>query len=147
MRRFLKKYLSSSSSFLCSKLYFLSRNRYNFWLGFIFVYQKSLKRTFKISFWVQNHLWICVRVLWIHKGYCVVKKQVWNVRIKAFWYTKYFMYSKLKSLYNVKLFFMSVFAKLIYDKLTTNYFKFSADYLGWEKRVICWRNEHISHGS
>ena len=26
------------------------------WVGFIFVYQKSLKWTFKTSFWVQNHL-------------------------------------------------------------------------------------------
>jgi hypothetical protein len=23
----------------------------------------------------------------VFKGYCVVKKLVWNVRIKAFWYT------------------------------------------------------------
>ena len=37
---------------------------------------------FKIIFW------ICVLVLWIYKGYCVVKKLVWNVCIKAFWYTK-----------------------------------------------------------
>ena len=36
--------------------------------------------------------WICVLVLWIHKGYCVVKKLVWNVCIKAFWYTKSFYY-------------------------------------------------------
>ena len=28
-----------------------------------------------------------VLVLLIHKGYCVVKKLVWNVHIKAFWYT------------------------------------------------------------
>ena len=27
-------------------------------------------------------------MLWIPKGYCVVKKLVWNVRIKAFWYKK-----------------------------------------------------------
>ena len=53
-----------------------------------FVYQKSLKLTFKTGFWVQNNLLNCVLVLWIHKGYCVVKKLVWNVRIKAFWYTK-----------------------------------------------------------
>ena len=33
-------------------------------------------------------LFICLLVLWIHKGYFVVKKLVWNVRIKAFWYTK-----------------------------------------------------------
>ena len=26
--------------------------------------------------------------LWIHNDYLVVKMLVWNVRIKAFWYTK-----------------------------------------------------------
>ena len=56
-----------------------------------FVYQKSLKRTFKPSFEYKIAFWICVLVmLWIHKVYCVVKKLVWNLRIKAFWYTKYF---------------------------------------------------------
>ena len=34
--------------------------------------------------------WICVLVLWIHKGYFVVKNLVWNVRIKGFWYTNVF---------------------------------------------------------
>ena len=29
----------------------------------------------------------CVLVLWIHKGYSVVKKLVRNLRIKNFWYT------------------------------------------------------------
>ena len=34
------------------------------------------------------------------KGYCVVKKLVWNVRIKAFWYTNtikvhYFVYNSI----------------------------------------------------
>ena len=37
---------------------------------------------FKITFWI-------FVLLWIHKGYCVVKKMVWNFRIKAFWYSKY----------------------------------------------------------
>ena len=32
---------------------------------------------YKITFW------ICVLVLWIHKGYCVVKKLVWNVGING----------------------------------------------------------------
>ena len=36
--------------------------------------------------------WICVLVLWIHLGYCIVKKLLWNVRIKAFWYTKYIIF-------------------------------------------------------
>ena len=28
---------------------------------------------------------LCALALWIHKGYSVVKKLVWNVRMKAFW--------------------------------------------------------------
>ena len=60
---------------------------------FISVYQKSSKQTFKIVFWVQNHLLICVLVLLICKGFYEVNKLVWNVRIKAFWYIKYnFLY-------------------------------------------------------
>ena len=55
---------------------------YQIWVEFVCVYQKSLKQKFKTGFWVY------VLVLWIHKGYCVVKKLVWNVCIKAFWYTK-----------------------------------------------------------
>ena len=54
----------------------------------LFLYTRNrLKSVFeyKITFW------ICVLVLWIHKGYCVVKKLVWNVPIKAFWYTKLFV--------------------------------------------------------
>ena len=42
-----------------------------FWLRFIFVYQKSLKPVFEYKI----TLLICVLVLWIYKGYCVVKKQ------------------------------------------------------------------------
>ena len=34
---------------------------------------------------MEEWIWICV---WFHKGYFVVKKLVWNIRIKAFWYTK-----------------------------------------------------------
>ena len=62
------------------------------WIGFIFVFQKSLKRTFKHGFWVQNYLLICVLAVWIHKGYCVVKKLVWNVNIKAFLYPFFFAF-------------------------------------------------------
>ena len=43
----------------------------------LFLYQKSLKPV-KITFW------ICVLVLWIRKEYCLVKKLVWNFRIKQF---------------------------------------------------------------
>ena len=34
--------------------------------------------------------WICVLALWIHKGYCVLKKLVRKVCIKDFWYTNIF---------------------------------------------------------
>ena len=61
---------------------------YQIWFGYIFVYQKSLKHTFKTGFWVQNHIWICVLMMWIHKVYCEVKKLVWNVSIIDFWCTK-----------------------------------------------------------
>ena len=63
-------------------------NRENFvyiGLRFMFVYQKSLQCTLQTVFLIQNHL--CVLVLWIQKDYFVVKRLVWNVRIKAFWYT------------------------------------------------------------
>ena len=60
-----------------------------FWLRFMFVYQKSLKQTFKTGFEYKITFWICGLVLGIHKGYYVVKKLVWNVPIKAFLYTKY----------------------------------------------------------
>ena len=43
------------------------------WFRFLFVYQNFLKRLFKSSFWVKNTFWICVCVLWIHKGYFLVK--------------------------------------------------------------------------
>ena len=44
-----------------------------------------------------SNLNLCL-VLSIHKGYCVVKKLVCNVRIKAFWYTNiiYFFLFSLK---------------------------------------------------
>ena len=58
------------------------------WVGFIFVYQKSLKRTFKTSFWVQNHLLsLCNSAVDSQRLLCS-EKLVWNVRIKAFWYRK-----------------------------------------------------------
>ena len=38
-------------------------------------------------FCIPETFWICVVVLWIHKGYFVAKKLVWNVYTKAFWYT------------------------------------------------------------
>ena len=56
-----------------SDLFLYTRNLSNEHLKPVFEY--------KISFWIY------VLVLWIHRGYYVVKKLVWNVRIKAFWYT------------------------------------------------------------
>ena len=52
--------------------YLKSLNIY-FWLSFTLIHHKPLKRTFKTGFWVKMTLWICVLVLWIHKGYSVVK--------------------------------------------------------------------------
>ena len=48
-----------------------------------FCYKKSLKLTLNLSF----EYTIYVLVMWIHIGYFVVKKLVWNVNIKAFLYT------------------------------------------------------------
>ena len=76
---------------------------YQIWVGFIFVYQKSLKGRLKLFFEYKITFWICVLVLWIHNGYCVVKLLVWNIRIKAF--TRYsvkikFMIGTLSINYN-----------------------------------------------
>ena len=51
--------------FLTFNAYLLNLS-YKIWIKFIFVYQRSLKQTFK-------PVWICVLVLWIHKDYYVVK--------------------------------------------------------------------------
>ena len=43
-----------------------------------------------VSYWflsIKSPFEICILVLWIHKSYFVVKKLMWNVRIKALWYT------------------------------------------------------------
>ena len=50
-----------------------------------------------VLFCVQITFLICVLVLWIHKGYFVLKKLVWNVFIKAIWYTNIYYVSELKS--------------------------------------------------
>ena len=52
---------------------------------YFYTCQKTLKRRFKTVFKYKITFWICVLVLWIHK--CIIKKMVWNVSIKAFWYT------------------------------------------------------------
>ena len=64
-----------------------------------FVYQKSLKQTFKTGFWVLITFWVCFLVLWVLKGYFVVKKQVFNVGIKAFWYRKHIVRSRRMWIY------------------------------------------------
>ena len=50
------------------------------------IFKTNIKNRFLST---KNTLWIYVLVVLIHRGYCVVKKLVWNIRIKAFWYTKY----------------------------------------------------------
>ena len=61
-----------------------------YWVRFIFVYQKYLKRTFQTGYWLQNHrLNFWFRDVNSQRLFCS-KKLVWNVRIKAFWYTKRF---------------------------------------------------------
>ena len=64
--------------------------RYNIYFLIRFVYhtRNLLNERLKPAFEYKFSFWICVLVLWIYKGYCLVKKLVWNVRIKAFWYTK-----------------------------------------------------------
>ena len=50
-----------------------------------FVYQKSLKRLFKTSFWVQNNLLnLCSRAVNSQRLFGIIKKLGWNVRIKSF---------------------------------------------------------------
>ena len=73
------------------------------WIRFIFVYQKNVKLTLKTGFWVKNTFWSYVLVLWIHKGYFVVKKLLWNVRIEAFWYTKMYYSGNIKSIESIFL--------------------------------------------
>ena len=77
--------------FLIDDIMLRNRSQYIFFpLRFIFVYQKSLKQTLKSVFENKIIFWICVLVLWIPKGYCVVKKLGCNGRIKAFWHTTTF---------------------------------------------------------
>ena len=58
--------------------------------SYLFLYTRNLwNESLKPALEYQITFWICVLVLWIHKGYWVVKKLVWNVRIKDFWYTTY----------------------------------------------------------
>ena len=93
--------------FLAFKYVFVIFSKQIWWL-FIFVYQKSWKLAFKTGFSVHNiYLYLCWQVeddKWIlcswktyvkcayfrflmYKGYYVFKKRVWNICIKAFWYT------------------------------------------------------------
>ena len=71
-----------------------------------------LNERFKPVFEYQITFWICVLVLSIHKGYCVVKILVRNVHIKAFWYTKIFN-SQILSNYFLHFFNFNVVADFI----------------------------------
>ena len=49
----------------------------------IFVIRNLWNKSLNPGFKYKITFWICVLLLWFHKGYCV-KKLVWNVRIKDF---------------------------------------------------------------
>ena len=50
----------------------------------LFLYTKYLwSKHLKPVLENQIVFWVCVLVLWIQKDYCVIKKLVWNVHIKA----------------------------------------------------------------
>ena len=50
---------------------------YQIWVWFIFLYQKSLKRTFQTGFWVQNHLLnLCSSVVNSQRLLCSQKASV-----------------------------------------------------------------------
>ena len=54
----------------------------------LFLYTRNLENErLKSVFEYKITSWICVLALQFHIGYCVLKKLVWNVRIKAFTYT------------------------------------------------------------
>ena len=64
----------------------------NFWtlMNINLICHKYLKRTFKTGFWVQNYQCnLCSSGVNSQRLLCS-QKLVWNVRIKVFWYTKYF---------------------------------------------------------
>ena len=119
----------------------------------LFLYTRNLKnKRLKPAFEYKITFWIYVLVLWIHKGYCVVKKLVWNVRIKAFWYTKIvlifrwiFMYQKSKCIFGwriikqkrfytrgilrgIRISRLAIIPSLYHDWLR---------YLSYEKTIIC----------
>ena len=71
------------------------------WDSYLYT-RNLLNECLKPGFEYKITFWICILGLWIHKGYYVVKKLVWNVRIKAFWYTKILILDKVK-IFMVKL--------------------------------------------
>ena len=85
---------------------------YQIWVGFIFVYQKSLKWMFKTGFWVQNHILnLC------SSGYCKVKKLVWNVReMLASWYILDTLWISIFCPLKIYFFSISFFCVLIFGK-------------------------------
>ena len=72
------------SEFLTYNAYKLKFS-YQIWVGCFCIPENRIR--LKPVFRYNITFWICVLVLWINKGYCVVKKLVWIVRIKTFWYT------------------------------------------------------------
>ena len=86
-----------------------------------FCVPKALELTFKTSFWVQNHLLnFCCR-LWIHKVYFVVKKLVWNDRIKAFWYTNFLTCILKRFLIQIQIYIRFGAAVNLYNSLLTTF--------------------------
>ena len=54
----------------------------------IYIFTEIFK-TLKLDFEYKITFWIHVLVLWIHKGYLVIKKLVWNVRIQIIFLSIY----------------------------------------------------------
>ena len=90
------------------------------------MYTKNLKNErLKLVFKYKITFWICVLLLWIHKGYWIVKKLVWNVRTKVFWYTNNLKY--LLFIITIKNFFWKlctilcrIYYSMLYNKVHLN---------------------------
>ena len=102
--KFLKRYIFLTQIWLGKRLKirvvcreFLALNSY-YWIlhsksesNLFFFKSEMFKTNDKKQFMsTKSPFWICVLVLWIHKNYVLVKKLLWNVRNKVFWYTNIF---------------------------------------------------------
>ena len=102
----------------------------------LFLYTRDLlNERLKPVFEYKIAFGINILVLWIHKGYFVVKNLMWNVRIKAFWYTKMFTLcvtsnTKLLKQYNSKCNIQTKLKKLQNKIMLKKYFHASS----------CWIN-------